>query len=186
MQWAPKAVTVRGTAFADLADADFIAESIDVEDIAANSVEAVIAAGEDVLEGTVIDTAVKGVYTVSYAADGEQLKTVTVTVAVDTSALEGLVETAEAIDTGKYSEESVKALEEALADAKAVLADEDATQAEVDAAYEALSTAINGLKEATDQPDTGDYAAFVPVLVLLVLAAAGTVIFVKRRKSLAK
>lgn len=80
----------------------------------------------------------------------------------------------------------MKALEEALADAKAVLADEDATQAEVDAAYEALSTAINGLKEATDQPDTGDYAAFVPVLVLLVLAAAGTVIFVKRRKSLAK
>lgn len=185
MQWAPKAVTVRGTAFADLADADFIAESVDVEGIA-NSVEAVIAADEDVLEGTVIDTAVKGVYTVSYAADGEQLKTVTVTVAVDPSALEGLVETAEAIDTGKYTEESVKALEEALADAKAVLADEDATQSEVDAAYEALSTAINGLKEATDQPDTGDYAAFVPVLILLVLAAAGTVIFVKRRKSLAK
>ena len=178
MQWAPKAVTVRGTAFADLADADFIAESVDVEGIA-NSVEAVIAADEDVLEGTVIDTAVKGVYTVSYAADGEQLKTVTVTVAVDPSALEGLVETAEAIDTGKYTEES-------LADAKAVLADEDATQSEVDAAYEALSTAINGLKEATDQPDTGDYAAFVPVLILLVLAAAGTVIFVKRRKSLAK
>ena len=180
-----EAVTVRGTAFADLADADFIAESVDVEGIA-NSVEAVIAADEDVLEGTVIDTAVKGVYTVSYAADGEQLKTVTVTVAVDPSALEGLVETAEAIDTGKYTEESVKALEEALADAKAVLADEDATQSEVDAAYEALSTAINGLKEATDQPDTGDYAAFVPVLILLVLAAAGTVIFVKRRKSLAK
>ena len=178
MQWAPKAVTVRGTAFADLADADFIAESVDVEGIA-NSVEAVIAADEDVLEGTVIDTAVKGVYTVSYAADGEQLKTVTVTVAVDPSALEGLVETAEAIDTGKYTEES-------LADAKAVLADEDATQSEVDAAYEALSTAINGLKEATDQPDTGDYAAFVPVLILLVLAAAGSVIFVKRRKSLAK
>lgn len=185
MQWAPKAVTVRGTAFADLADADFIAEFVDIEGIA-NSVEAVIAAGEEILDGTVIDTAVKGVYTVSYAADGEQLKTVTVTVAVDTSALEGLVETAEAIDTGKYSEESVKALEEALEEAKAVLADEDATQAEVDAAYEALSNAINGLKEPTDQPDTGDYAGLVPVLVLLVLAAAGTVIFVKRRKSLAK
>ena len=154
-----------------------------------------IAAGEDVLEGTVIDTAVKGVYTVSYAADGEQLKTVTVTVAVDTSALEGLVETAEAIDTGKYSEESVKALEEALADAKAVLADEDATQAEVDAAYAALEAALNGLAEKGETPvtppvDTGDYTnmalPIILVVVLVLAAAAGCIVFVVRRRRASK
>ena len=51
------------------------------------------------------------------------------------------------MDTSKYTDESVAAMQQALTDAKAVNADADATQAEVDAAANALNAAVRNLKE---------------------------------------
>lgn len=102
---------------------------------------------------------------------------------VNKSALESLVETAEAIDRSKFTEETVKALDEALNNAKAVLADENATQEDVNAAYAALEAALNGLaeKEAPiNPPDTGDYGSFYPIILILI--AAGAVLAVIRKR----
>ena len=154
---------------------------------------------------TVISLAQDATYTVTYTdfneanPNGELKGTVVVKVGeqkpeVDKSALEALVETAEAIDTEKFTEETVKGLKEALAEAKAVLVDENATQEEVDAAYAALEAALNGLVEKDETPvtppaDTGDYTnmALPIILVVLILAAAaGCIVFVVRRRRASK
>ena len=65
---------------------------------------------------------------------------------VDKSALEKAVNSAKAIDTDKYTEDSVAALNDALAAAEAVLEDEDADQATVNNAAETLADAVNNLE----------------------------------------
>lgn len=182
-KWAPVAVTVRGTTYADLADADFIAESIDVAAVASiEGMDTVITADDAVVDA--IDTSKEGTFTVTYTLKGEFEKVVTVNVkAADKSALEALVETAEAVDTDKYTADSVKALKDAIAAAKAVLADEDATQDEINEAYAALEAALNGLKDASGTPDTGDYATALPVVVMLVLAAGCAYVYDRKRRA---
>lgn len=194
--------TIRGTSAAELKDADFLAEGYDVEAQTGVIAHMTLVNGDP---DTVISLAQNATYTVTYTdfneanPNGELKGTVVVKVGeqkpeVDKSALEALVETAEAINTEKFTEETVKVLEEALADAKAVLADEDATQEEVDAAYAALEAALNGLAEKGETPvtppvDTGDYTnmALPIILVVLILAAAaGCIVFVVRRRNASK
>lgn len=65
----------------------------------------------------------------------------------DMTALEQAIADAKAIDTTKYTDDTVAALTDAIADAEAVAANEDATQTEIDDAADALSEAVAGLVE---------------------------------------
>ena len=70
---------------------------------------------------------------------------------IDTSELSGTILAAEAVDKGKYTEESVEALERALAAARNVLADPK-SQAEADEAAKAVREAVAGLIPEEDDP----------------------------------
>ena len=92
---------------------------------------------------------------------------------VDKAALDEAVTEAEAIDTSKYTDETVAALDAALEAAKAVQADEAADQAAVDAAVEALKSAIDGLKEKPAPQPAGKYvlaSEFVPGGTYVIVA----------------
>lgn len=69
---------------------------------------------------------------------------------VDKSALNDLIETAQALDPEDYTGASWTEVEDALAEAVAVAADSDATQTEVDAAYAVLKAAVDALTERAD------------------------------------
>lgn len=74
----------------------------------------------------------------------------------DKAALQELVNQAEEIDTGKYTEDSAAVFNEALEGAVKILKDENisaADQAAVDAAEEQLKTAIAGLVEEQPEPE---------------------------------
>ena len=72
----------------------------------------------------------------------------------DTTALETAIADAEAIETDKYTEESVAEFTKAIENAKAVLENLDATQDEVDNAVKAIEDAKNALAEKPDEPST--------------------------------
>ena len=75
----------------------------------------------------------------------------------DKSELADLVEKAKAIDTDKYTDETVKGFRESLSIAEDVLADEEATEAEVSEALARLANAIEQLEEKdTGNPDDGN------------------------------
>ncbi len=65
---------------------------------------------------------------------------------IDYTALDKAIADAEAIDTTKYTDDSVKALTDAITAAKAIKENAEATQADVDAAAKAVTDAIAGLK----------------------------------------
>lgn len=73
---------------------------------------------------------------------------------VDKTALQKAITDAEAVDTSKYTDDSVAAMTKALNDAKTVNGNADATQADVDAAAKALNDAIQALKEKDVTPPT--------------------------------
>ena len=77
----------------------------------------------------------------------QALKEKPVTPTVDKTALEKAITDAEAVDTSKYTDDSVAAMTKALSDAKTVNGNADATQADVDAAAQALNDAVKALKE---------------------------------------
>ncbi|MBS4803571.1 MAG: FIVAR domain-containing protein [Clostridium sp.] len=64
----------------------------------------------------------------------------------DKSMLEELINKAEAIDTSKYTEKSVNALNKQLKEAKKALENKEATQEEVDEASKGLELALGGLE----------------------------------------
>ena len=68
------------------------------------------------------------------------------------------MENAKAIDTDKYTDETVKVFKESLSIAEDVLADEEATEAEVSEAVARLANAIEQLeeKDTPTDPDDGD------------------------------
>ncbi len=70
----------------------------------------------------------------------------------DTTALETAISEAEAIETDKYTDESVSAFTETLENAKALLDNMNATQDEVDSAVKAINDAKNALEEKKDEP----------------------------------
>lgn len=72
---------------------------------------------------------------------------------VDKSELSTLLNTAKAIDTNKYTVESVSVLKTNIANGESVLNDPNATQAEVDEAVGNLKNAIESLEETTDKPN---------------------------------
>ena len=82
----------------------------------------------------------------------QALKEKEVTPTVDKTALQEAINRAEAIDTSKYTDESVAALQQALTAAKAVLGADSVPQAGVDNATKALNDAIAGLKEKDVTP----------------------------------
>ena len=185
--------TIRGTDFADLADADFIAEGwaesgcsfdvIYVNDVVTNEIP--------------LDKS--ATYNVAYVNFGveNEVYNMVVTVGDETgekaleeakNALAGLIETAEGVDRSKYTDETVKALEDALAKAKDALANAE-TAEELWNAYDALEDALNGLVEKTtggndsESPDTGDYeSGFVAMIMLIAAGVLTSVFFVRKRK----
>ena len=73
-------------------------------------------------------------------------------VAIDYTALDAAIAEGEAVDTTKYTEDSVKTLTDAIAAAKTVKENADATQTDVDAAVNAINEAINSLVEKPIEP----------------------------------
>ena len=71
----------------------------------------------------------------------------------DFTQLKDAVAEAEKIDTSKYTEESVEALESVLEEVKALVDDPFVTQDEVAAAVEKLENAVQGLEEITTEPE---------------------------------
>lgn len=97
-------------------------------------------------------------------ANGDESAWCTVTVAVDTSALQTLVDQANGLDSTRYTPESWAPLLPALEAAKAALKAAGVTQATIDARAEALRSAISGLAEPTEPTEptialTGDPVA---------------------------
>ena len=82
------------------------------------------------------------------------LKEKDVTPTVDKTALQEAIARAEAIDTTKYTDESVAALQRALTAAKAVLGADAVQQAGVDNTTKALNDAIDALQEKEEPPVT--------------------------------
>lgn len=106
----------------------------------------------------------------------------------DKAALQELVNQAEEIDTGKYTEDSVAVFNEALEAAVKILKDENissADQAAVDAAEEQLEKAIDGLveKQPVTAVKTGDTGNMAVLWAMLLAVSAGTCIYVKKRKT---
>ena len=106
----------------------------------------------------------------------------------DKAALQELVNQAEEIDTGKYTEDSVAVFNEALEAAVKILKDENisaADQAAVDAAEEQLKTAIDGLvkKQPVTAVKTGDTGNMAVLWAMLLVVSAGACIYVKKRKT---
>ena len=79
--------------------------------------------------------------------------------AVDKTVLDKAIRDAKKVNTDKYTEETVAAMNEALTAAEAVQADPDATQAEVNSAAKALNDAVKALKEKEDPPAEVDKSA---------------------------
>lgn len=75
---------------------------------------------------------------------------------VNKDALRALVEQAKAKKQDAYTSESWAPMAQALADAVVALDSEDTTQKQVDAAASALQEAIDGLKEAPQNPNPGE------------------------------
>ncbi|MCI1635457.1 S8 family serine peptidase [Bifidobacterium sp.] len=71
----------------------------------------------------------------------------------DTSELQKLVDTADALKESTYTPESWKLLAQALTNAKDVLADASSTNQQINAAYNSLNTAINGLVKVSAKVD---------------------------------
>ena len=76
--------------------------------------------------------------------------------AADKTALQKAIQDAEAVDTSKYTDDSVAAMTKALNDAKTVNGNADATQADVDAAAQALNDAVKALKEKENTSQGAD------------------------------
>ena len=93
----------------------------------------------------------------------------------DTSSLERAIETAEGIDVGQYTEESVKALQEAVKDAKKKMNSDTATQADLKAAEDAIAKAQAALvpvKKGLSMPIIiGIIAAAILLLVVIIILA---------------
>lgn len=125
--------------------------------------------------------------------------------------LEEKIKEVEALESGKYTEKTWKALEKALEDAKKVLADENATEKEIAKVVERLEEAKSSLKEniTTDNntgsgsnndgatttkpgaatkpnnnnelPQTGSVAGVVSTVIGLALGTAGTICLKKKK-----
>lgn len=124
--------------------------------------------------------------------------------APDTTKLEEAIAEAEALDAGKYTEESYGDVTEALADAKTVLAENTATQAEVDAAEKALRSAMDALvkvsgstenteessessttkatEDSGDNANTGDNSNIWLFVVIAVLSAVAIIVLLIKMK----
>ena len=70
----------------------------------------------------------------------------------DFSKLETAISDAEAVETDKYTDESVSAFNEALEAGKAILEDKTSTQDEIDKAVKAIEDAKNALTDKSDEP----------------------------------
>lgn len=133
-------------------DADvYTAESYRVLKDAIAAADAVLA--DSMTTQTVVDDAKAKLQA---AIDGLEV------IKVDYSKLEAVIKDADAIDTSKYTEESVNALKEALAAAKSVVAN-GGSQAQVDDAFNKLNAAIKDLvpNQPGEKVDTSSLEALV-------------------------
>ncbi len=69
---------------------------------------------------------------------------------VDTKSLDEAIKNAEGMDTSKYTDESVAALQSAIESAKATLEKDGVTQEDINAAEKAISDAVEALKQKSD------------------------------------
>lgn len=125
----------------------YTSESLSAMDSKLNYAQAVL--GDDDATQADVDAAANALNDAVKA-----LKEKEVTPTVDKSKLQEAISKAEAIDTSKYTDETVAALNQALTAAKAVLGADSVPQAGVDNAAKALNDAIAGLKEKDVTPPT--------------------------------
>ena len=123
----------------------YTSESLSAMDSKLNYAQAVL--GDDDATQADVDAAANALNDAVKA-----LKEKEVTPTVDKSKLQEAISKAEAIDTSKYTDETVAALNQALTTAKAVLGADSVPQAGVDNAAKALNDAIAGLKEKDVTP----------------------------------
>lgn len=106
---------------------------------------------------------------------------------VDKSQLEATIEGCQNTAEDDYTAESYAAFVEAYNAAAAVLADPDATQEEVDAADAALKAAIDALVPVggltpDEGGETGDFHAYLYVLLMVAALGAGAIALYDRKK----
>lgn len=103
---------------------------------------------------------------------------------LNTDELEKAILKAEALNKADYTQESFAKVEAALTDGRELLNNAEATQAQIDAAAVALNDAVRALDLGTGVPDTGLNFMTVPVVMIMVLSAAGVVavVFLTRGK----
>lgn len=106
---------------------------------------------------------------------------------VDKSLLQETIELSQNVTEEDYTAESYAAFVEAYNQAAAVLADPDATQEEVDAEVAALKQAIINLIPAggltpDDGGETGDFHAYLYVLLMATALGAGAIALYDRKK----
>ena len=124
----------------------------------------------------------------------------------DKAKLQELINKAEAIDTSKYTTESVKAFNLHLNEVKVILNNEEATQEEVDDAVVVLERAIDNLKLKTEQPspkpeepkdtnkpqtreqssnlpETGGNNPMIGILIALLLLGGGAFFIFNKKKA---
>ena len=151
--------TTRGTAFASLKEAGFIAEGYDI-DAQMNGGYDVIYVDGDVSQELPLDTT--AVYLVSYVKFGQENTIYETVVSVGDAAydeayakLEALVQTAKETDRDPYTDESLQALDEALAAAEEAL--ENGETEELLAAWEKLEKALQNLAVKPHEHTWGDW-----------------------------
>lgn len=107
-------------------------------------------------------------------------------VIADKSALDSAIASAEAVETDRYTEDSVAALTAALEAAREVRADEEATQDEVDAAAADLLEAMDHLVTKLDPGPGGETGDMNFAFYLLLMAAGLAGMALCYRKKLVK
>ncbi len=148
-EYAPEAVTIRGTAFDDLKDATFLDPSVDVSAIASGKNLVIKVTHTDgSVTNSVVDTAKLGMYTVTYADESTPkaiIQVDTVRVESDKWLLQKTYEYGLTLSTEGVVDSAVEVFETALAEAKTVLENEYASQEEINTAWDNLLEGIWGL-----------------------------------------
>lgn len=156
----PVYTTVRGTDFASLKGAEFVAKDYDIDAQMGAGYDVIYVDGGACFELPLDTTAT---YQVSYIKFGEENTIYEAVVTVGDAAydeayalLEALIQTAKQTDREPYTDESLKALDEALTNAAGALEHAE-TADELLAAYEQLQQALDELTEKPHEHAWGEW-----------------------------
>lgn len=172
--------TLYGADLSELKKAVLVARGLSAEHYTADSFEAMesaLAAAEALLGAQFasqedVDAAALAL---NNAIDALELSKTESGSGLNTNELEKAILKAEALDKADFTQESFALVEKALAAGRELLNDPEATQDQIDAAAVALNDAIRALDLGTGVPDTGRSFMELPVVMIMVLSAAGVV-----------